>query len=238
MTLRLRNPLLLLALLVSLGVSAFGQGTFRNLDFESANVAGYSTGGVPITNALPGWHGYLRTFEIDWAIHNTVSLGAAAISLHSSTSMFPPIAGNYSVGLQSAFGVAPDGTTAVGQTGQIPSTALSLRFFGDTNMQVTFIGHLLTLFELGRGTDYRIVGADISGFAGQTGELKFLMPDLTPVGSSSSYLDNIQFSTQSIPEPGTLGLFAIGTLFLAYRSQRTPNVVKSRSHCHVAGILR
>ncbi len=105
-------------------------------------------------------------------------------------------------------------------------------------MQVTFIGHLLTLFELGRGTDYQIVGADISGFAGQTGELKFLMPDLTPVGSSSSYLDNIQFSTQSIPEPGTLGLFAIGTLFLAYRSQRTPNVVKSRSHCHVAGILR
>ncbi|MEI2723190.1 MAG: hypothetical protein V9H26_06480 [Verrucomicrobiota bacterium] len=59
MTLRLRNPLLLLALLVSLSVCAFGQGTFRNLDFESANVTGYSTGGVPITNALPGWTGYI-----------------------------------------------------------------------------------------------------------------------------------------------------------------------------------
>ncbi len=81
MTLRLRNPLLLLALLVSLSLCSFGQGTFRNLDFESANVAGYSTGDVPITIALPGWKGYLGTFEIDWVIYNTVSIGAAAISL-------------------------------------------------------------------------------------------------------------------------------------------------------------
>ena len=91
-------------------------------------------------------------------------------------------------------------------------------------MQVTFIGQLLTLFLLGTGPNYQIVGADISGFAGQTGELKFLMPDLTPAGSSSSYLDNIQFSTQSIPEPNTLGLFAIGTLFLGWQLRGKPNL--------------
>jgi hypothetical protein len=214
----IRFPLVALSLASPLAV--LSQGTFQNLDFESAKVSGYSTGGVPITDALPGWRGYLGISETSIVFYNTVSLGAAAISLQGPGSLFPPIAGNYSVGLQSAFGVAPDGTAAVGQTGQIPSTALSLRFYGDTNMQVTFIGQLLTLFLLGTGPNYQIVGADISGFAGQTGELKFLMPDLTPVGSSSSYLDNIVFSNQTIPEPNTLGLFAVGALLFGYRSRR------------------
>lgn len=219
MKIKLIKIILVSLLLVGESHHGYSQGSFVNLNFENPILPLTPVGfEVPIANAIPGWTGSLG----NRVYYNTVSIGAAAISLQGPGSPFPPIAGNYSVVLQSAFGVAPDGTAAVGQIGQIPSTALSLRFYGDTNMQVTFIGHLLTLFELGRGTDYQIVGADISGFAGQTGELKFLMPDLTPVGSSSSYLDNIQFSTQSIPEPGTVGLFAIGTLFLGWKLQGQP----------------
>ncbi|MBP9903624.1 MAG: hypothetical protein KBH45_19380, partial [Verrucomicrobia bacterium] len=63
MTLRLRNPLLLLALLVSLSVCAFGQGTFRNLDFEAASlptvIPGQSGGVVSVAAGLPGWAAYI-----------------------------------------------------------------------------------------------------------------------------------------------------------------------------------
>ena len=203
-------------------LNLYGQGTFQNLDFENPvlPLIRDSSFEVPITNALPGWAGYLGVFQVDRVVYNTVSLGAAAISLQGPGSGLPAIAGNYSVVLQSAFGVAPDGTAAVGQTGQIPVTARSLRFYGSTDMQVTFIGQSLTLFGLGIGPNYQIVGADISGFAGQTGELKFLIPDLTPLGSTSSYLDNIVFSSQSIPEPSVLGLFGLGALLFAYRSRR------------------
>ncbi len=40
-------------------------------------------------------------------------------------------------------------------------------------MQVTFIGQLLTLFELGTGPDDQIVAADISGFAGDLANCSF-----------------------------------------------------------------
>jgi hypothetical protein len=53
----------------------------------------------------------------------------------------------------------------------------------------------------------------MSQFAGQTGELRF-----TAVNSSGR-LDFIQFSNQPIPEPSTVGLFAIGVLLLGWRSR-------------------
>ncbi len=35
------------------------QGTFQNLNFESANLSGYSPGNhVPVSDALPGWSAY------------------------------------------------------------------------------------------------------------------------------------------------------------------------------------
>ena len=88
-------------------------------------------------------------------------------------------------------------------------------------MQVTFAGQLLSLFELGSGPSYQIVGADVSAFAGQTGELKFLMPRFGPVGNmSASYLDNIQFSNQPIPEPSAFYLIGLGALISCYRAKK------------------
>lgn len=182
------------ALSLALPLAVAGQGTFVNLNFELANPillvgSPYYPYAVASSNGIPQWTAYLGTNAVNSLFLNTVSIGAAAVSLQSNS-----IAGNYSILLQSSVGVDPT-TAAVGQTGQIPSTSLSLRFYGATAMQVTFAGQLLSLIEIGIGPNYQIVGADISAFAGQTGELKFLMPRLGPVGNmSASYLDNIAFS--------------------------------------------
>ena len=49
------------------------------------------------------------------------------------------------------------------------------------------------------------MAGDISMFAGQTGELRF---------AGAGLFDDIQFSNQPIPEPGTFCLFGLGALLL------------------------
>jgi hypothetical protein len=77
---------------------------------------------------------------------------------------------------------------------------------------VTFNGQTLTLTELGSTAHYNIYSADISAYAGQTGQLLF-----TALWESSALIDNIQFSTLATPEPGALSLTALGGLLLAWR---------------------
>src|SRR5688572_25544832 len=96
--------------------------SFVNLNFESPipPLTPDPFFQVPITNALPGWTGYLGGTQTDRVSYNTVSLGAAAISLHDQGSSRQPVQGNYSVILQPSEPFLQD-SAAVGQTGQIPS---------------------------------------------------------------------------------------------------------------------
>src|SRR6266550_2396506 len=103
--------------------TGFSQGSFRNLDFESPILPLIPDAflQVPIANALPGWSGYLGTNQTDRVAYNTVSLGAAAISLQSMASSHPPIDGNYSAILQPQFNpnnVPGLAGAAIAQTGQ------------------------------------------------------------------------------------------------------------------------
>ena len=189
------------------------QGTFRNLSFENPILplnpdASFT---VPITNALPGWSGYVGGSQIDRVVYNTVSLGAPAVSFHGPGSPYSPFDGSYLVILQVQ---VPGGFpgAAIGQTGQIPLDARSVIFYADNvKIAVTFAGQPVTTLDLGvaggPGAYHKFVG-DMAGFAGQTGELLF-----TAVNSSGS-LDFIQFSNQPLPEPSVFGLFALGALVL------------------------
>ncbi|MCX6929772.1 MAG: PEP-CTERM sorting domain-containing protein [Verrucomicrobia bacterium] len=66
-------------------------------------------------------------------------------------------------------------------------------------------------------TNYTLYGADISGFAGQVEQLMF-----TALPGVNNYwtLDDIQFSTQLIPEPSVFGLAALGAGLVAWRVLR------------------
>src|ERR1700722_4826419 len=79
------NPFLpALALFFAIAVSAGAQGTFQNLDFESANLSpppGQFGSLVPIMNALPGWTGFLGNNQVTQVYQNNFTLGDASIDI-------------------------------------------------------------------------------------------------------------------------------------------------------------
>lgn len=199
----------LLALAIFCGQqTGFTQGTFVNLNFESARVildpsSPYYPNAINASNALPGWT-VTGSFSAPDVLYNDVSLGAAAVSLQGTNGVEPALQGNYSVLLQGSTAGGPAGVS-IGQTGQVSLSTESLRFYGYNviNLQVTFDGQNLPYNAIGTGPNCTIYGADISAYAGQTGELLF-----SALPNGAALLDNIQFSTSPVPEP------TVGVLFL------------------------
>jgi hypothetical protein len=192
---------------------------FVNLDFESPNTpltpANFQ---VPAADAVPGWSVY--TYDLvnpqSSVVYNSLSLGAAAVSIQGPGSLESILQGDYSVILQGST-AGPPGGAAIAQTGQIPQNAKSLVFFEGyfPGVHVSFGGQAIPLVQLGTTPNYSILGGDISAYAGQTGELRFTVP-----ADSGAEIDNIQFSVLPVPEPGTLYVMAMGVLFASLRCWR------------------
>ncbi len=207
---------ILFATLLLTAQTALTQG-FINLNFESANVAAYGPGptGVPTTNGIPGWTAYIFGNPQSYIFYNTLSLGAASVDLQGTNSGFTPIQGRFFVLLQGNSGGQPI-SAGIGQTGQIPMDALALTFWGISGQSnVTFNGQVLNVNRIGTTGSYGIYGADISAYAGQTGELLF-----TAYAAQWQYVDNIQFLSTPIPEPGSLALAALGAVLVGGRCWR------------------
>ena len=210
--------------------SAQAQGTFQNLNFEAANLTpippNQGAVQVPITSALPAWTGYIGTDQITQVYQNTYGEGLAQIDIFgpnypSAGPTFGPIPGtidgNYSVLLQSD---AIAGAS-IAQTGTIPPGSQFVEFkawqTASTQFTVSFDGTSLTPVVFGSGTNYTLYGADVSPYAGQSGQLEFTA-DFSGTGASWLGLDDITFSTT--PEPGTLALVVMGGLAFAVRRWR------------------
>ena len=182
---------------------------FLNLDFESAHLNGYAQGYVPSSVSIPGWTVYSDSGSGYQILYNSIALDDPMVTIQGKNSTdLTPLQGNYSVYIQ---GGSPYGYgTIIGilQTGQIPISAKSLTFWGQVgNVQLSFSGQALSYNAIGNIGNYSIFGADISVFAGQTGELRF---NVTHPGGAT--LDNIQFSNLPVPEPGSLALLVVGGL--------------------------
>ena len=212
---------LCLGAILSVVMPVFPQG-FINLNFESAVIkldtsSVYYPYAVVASNAIPGWnaYGYLNTTPIVVPSlgYNTIALDGAAVNLETATNSFPrAIQGNYSILLQggSQYITYTNGVS-MGQTGQIPVTAQSLTYWGGP-LTVTFNGNLIALAAVSSTADYTVWGADISAYAGQTGQLLFTAP-----WQRGGFLDNIQFSSTAVPEPGTLALITLSATWLVFR---------------------
>ncbi|MDE3068862.1 MAG: PEP-CTERM sorting domain-containing protein [Verrucomicrobiota bacterium] len=88
----------------------------------------------------------------------------------------------------------------------VPGLAVSL---GGQNLSYTVIGSFPHTYYT-----TTLCGADISAFAGR-------METLTFARSGGSVLDNIQFSSQPIPEPSVLSLlFVAGGVLASLRARR------------------
>jgi hypothetical protein len=192
------------ALLIT-AISAVGQGTFQNLDFESAQVIPDPYYGRPdiivASNALPAWQAFNGTNQLADVFYNS---GFYVELVGGTNSMV--IDGNFSVALNGG---------SISQTASVPADAESLLFralnvkspFPPGLLYVTLDGQNLAYTAISNGTtsyglDYTIYAVDISAFAGQVENLTF---------SGGRILDDIQFSPEFIPEPSPSWLLVLGS---------------------------
>lgn len=209
---------------------------FTNLDFEASYVVssypssyGFDTGRarVPGWTAYHAWEAanYLGGTEL-W--YNNETLDAANASLLGVNYLWQPaIVGSFSILLKGGTASSAQyGTSGVGlgQVGQIPAMAKSITFIGlnQNFLQVSFGGQRLSFFTLASSGNRTRYGADVSGYAGQVGELLFHLPISSGPESIEGFLDHIRFSPEAIPEPNTLGLAVIcaSCLWARLKSQR------------------
>jgi hypothetical protein len=216
--------------------SAFGQGAFQNLDFEDAQFATPPTPRqfVPASTGLPGWSVFVNSVQRTVLDYDSMSLGGSMVSLIDHQFPYPQygsvIDGSYTVMLFAGGGPGPLFNASIAQTGTIPVDSLSLQF---VSYQHADYGALLVSFggtSLGfqplktLPSGYVLFGADISGLAGTSGELRFAVPPLPPFNFGGSILDDIQFSPEAVPEPslwalGLCGGFLVWGLQANRRSQ-------------------
>jgi hypothetical protein len=103
---------------------AFAQGTFQNLDFESASlmpVAAFQGGYVPASEALPDWIVYIGGQQQIQVLQNQITTGAPSVDILTPTSPTGNggiIDGNDTVVLQAGYqdGITPE-TASISQTG-------------------------------------------------------------------------------------------------------------------------
>jgi hypothetical protein len=210
MSSRQNDPVLMAMLLATLNMQALGQGTFQNLDFESATlvpIPGDPYGRVEFAPAFPGWTGYIGTNVQTVADYNSRSLSEPGIAImdtdYPSAGLFQ---GKYYARLYLSY-PGPPISAALAQSGTVPPSAQSIRFYASSFDVpfVSFAGQAIPVLALQSTSTYTVFGGDISAFAGQMGELKF---------QGSLTFDNIFFSNEPIPEPSAVGLFGLGALLL------------------------
>jgi hypothetical protein len=200
---------MILAIAAFFAISARGQG-FLNLNFESAkNLPGNPPvpDGVDVaaTNALPGWIAYNGPINSGNAladinyVSNFFGGSSTAVELEGGSLA---LSGDFSVGLYS--------NASISQTATVSDGAASLQFEATTpgdGLYVTLGGQNLSYSLLSEGSGYTVYGANIpADLDGQTEMLIFGME-----GVGQTLLDNIDFSTMSVPEPSECALMGLGS---------------------------
>ena len=227
------KPLLIYGLtlgLLNVGIPrAAAQTPFVNLNFELGPIRPPTQPAffLPISSAMPGWTGYINGQVVDTVWYNNISLGSSALALHGPGWFVPAPQGRYWAMVQPASSPLddPPGTAFLGQTGTVPTDAMSITFIQIYNLPMTLSFHsqdiplyLLGTFEA-HNQVYFIQGGDVSRFAGQTGELLF-----GGGRGDGGAFDDVRFSTEMVPEPSgiaVIGLFAVlGAM--AWRRVSTP----------------
>ena len=211
----------ILGLMLSLAglILGYSQG-FINLDFESARIipdvaSGYYPYAIAVSNAVPGWSVFGST-QGD-ITYNDPAVGSSWVFLLASNGW--AISGNYSIALQGGFSPYP---ATISQTGLVPLGTESLFFEAQSSAHATSLivslgGQQLNISTVATGPNYTLYGADITAFAGQNDELMFSAPS---TGVNNWNIDNIQFSSSAVPEPGEFSLAALGILLLGFRCRQ------------------
>jgi len=210
---------IILLLLVLGGLCACQAQGFVNLNFENASFVSDPNPqnsmypyAVYASNAIPGWTAYVAGSPVADIFSNNAYLSGGCVAIIGTNNNlgFQPIQGKYCMLLAGDNYWIYTNTAGIGQIGQIPTNTVSLTFWGLlAGGNVSFNGQTLAVIQTDSTANYNIYAADISAYAGQTGQLLFT----TSLGGISS-IDNIQFSPSPVPEPHVFGLFALGSALI------------------------
>jgi hypothetical protein len=208
-------------------------GPFANLNFEDSPIPANTP--VPVgppqeisTSLLfPSWTLWIGENVQPTGSFNTFLLaGPQAALMASETPSEGVIEGTKSVYMSGW----PGASTSLAQTGDVPAGTKSVRFvarnYAYQSMHVPpgplFLrmnGQSLPLVILSsNGTGDFVFGADVTGFAGTTAELRFGVG--SPISGSDTLFgnfDSVSFSPVPIPEPGYLTMFATCAMALLTR---------------------
>jgi hypothetical protein len=186
------------------------QGTFQDLDFESAAtvpVPGDGYGRIQFTPAFPGWIGYSGTNQATLALFNNIFLDSAGIGLQTNYAG-SGFDGKYYATIEAGFSLTARPLEAVSsylsQTGFIPNNARSIQFkaniYNLALVAVTLNGQPLYLWTLttSQGTFFQ---GDVTPFSGTTAELRFTVLPIPPPQPAITILrlDSISFSSRPAP---------------------------------------
>jgi len=208
--------------------SAQAQGSFQNLNFESADLtpvpAGQGGGLVPISEGLPGWTGYLGSDQVTQVLQNNLTLGNASIDiLGPNWSYGGIIQGQYTVVLQPGadpFGSGQEVSASISQTALVPANAKSLEFEAviSSSFSVSLGGQNLSLSAWGTGANYTLYGGIIPSL--DAGQVETLTITALAGPNSADSFDAFVFSTtEPTPEPSIVALTAIGGLLFGARKR-------------------
>ncbi|HEX3799740.1 MAG TPA: hypothetical protein VH413_13675 [Verrucomicrobiae bacterium] len=217
---RLYTPIIILVLLALAITSADAQGTFGNLDFESANIPS----GTPPNAAISSLNAFPKWSANSMVGYDFFSTGGTVISIvDSAVSGFAPIQGDYSVFL---FGGAGDVAT-LSQTAIIPmgshSLTVDLTGSGVSLLNISIGDQTIQIVPLATFANYTEYGGDISTFAGQEQQLSFTEQPPMGVPPSVLELDDVAFSPNLVPEPTIWNLILCGTAFFGLTRSEQPD---------------
>ena len=212
---------------------AIAQGTFQNLDFESANIPSSSSVNTPlaVSDGLPGWSAYYisGTTQLPQpqVFYDGSSMAGPRISVVDANVPDPalePLQGNYSAVLFGGlFSDSSLVSVGISQTGFVPIGTRSIlvdAYAPDGSFVVTLGGQTIDMVPLESFVHYSLWGGNIpSSIAGQTETLSFVEPASSTIVPTTLELDDISFSpTVVTPEPDAAVLMGIGgALFAVYR---------------------
>lgn len=214
---------LILVLLVGLCTTVRSANTFINLGFEEGR-RDFEPGYVPTNEVLPGWEVTMDGATQTEILFEEMPISGGNIVLAQRTN---PSGRNYRLALSSGnSNPLAAQIPQISQIGRIAGDARSFEFWG------MFVGGIeavelainqerLELISLGEkavfaGREWTLVGADIRRFAGTDAELSITVLDSPdPLFENGLWLDALQFTGRTIPEPSVLGFLGMaGFVFL------------------------
>jgi hypothetical protein len=199
-------------------ISAQGQG-FGNLNFESARNLpgdpGYYGTPVAVTNALPDWIAYNGNSVLSDIYYVSNSFPGDSTSVELEAGSLALNGNSLTVGLYLG--------ALISQTGLVPTDAGSLEFEAEgpgpggslagSGFYITLGGQGLSYSALSEGSGYTVYAANIpADLDGQTEPLSFGIQGL----GGEALIDNVAFSTSSVPEPGPYGLISVGVVLYGF----------------------